>query len=216
MPIKILLVDDHRVLRDGLKNILQLEKDLQVIAEANDGITALEMARIAKPDVVIMDITMPNMNGITATGQMVKEMPWIRVIALSMHSDRHFIAMMMNAGARGYLRKDFASDEVIHAIRAVTDNRFYVSKGLIPDLPSSDFAAADVTQFLVTNLLTLKEQQVLQLVAEGRTTKEIAFKFKVSSKTIDKQRARIMEKLGLFSVAELTKYALREGLTPPE
>ena len=216
MTTRILLVDDHSVLRGGLKNILEQEPEFEVVGEASDGMAAVETARAVKPDVIIMDITMPNMNGVSATLQLVKEMPWVRVLALSMHADRHLIAKMISAGARGYLRKDFASDEMIQAIRAVTENLYYVSKGLIPNLASSTFSPADATQFLATNLLTLREQQVLQLIAEGKTTKEIAYMFNVSSKTIDKQRARMMEKLGIFSVAELTKYALREGLTRPE
>jgi len=215
MQITILLADDHEIIRNGLRSLIEKEGGLKVIGEAENGRTAIHLARELKPDVVVMDIGMPDLNGIEATRQITSEVPGVKVLALSMHTDKRFVTGMLKAGASGYMLKDGAFEELIHAIRLVASNRIYISPGigsvLVDDLrhPSQDKGPA-------LPLLTAKEREVLQLVAEGKSTKEIASQLNVSVKTAETHRQHIMEKLGIHSVAELTKYAVREGLTSLE
>ena len=215
MQIAILLADDHEIIRNGLRSLIEKEGGLKVIGEAENGRTAIHLARELKPDVVVMDIGMPDLNGIEATRQITSEVPGVKVLALSMHTDKRFVTGMLKAGASGYMLKDGAFEELIHAIRLVASNRIYLSPGigsvLVDDLrhPSQDKGPA-------LPLLTAKEREVLQLVAEGKSTKEIASQLNVSVKTAETHRQHIMEKLGIHSVAELTKYAVREGLTSLE
>lgn len=213
---RILLADDHAMMREGLRSIIEHELRFKVIAQAGDGRTAIDLARKLKPDVVIMDISMPDLNGIEATRQIVAEDPNIKIIGLSMHSDKRFIGEMLSAGASGYLLKQGAMDELQQAIQTVLSGRMYISPQI----------AAVVVQDYVNHLagekpgrtvdLTAKERQVLQLIAEGRSTKEIAGMLSVSIPTVETHRQHIMEKLDLHSVAELTKYAVRSGLTSLE
>jgi len=213
MSIDIVLADDHKIVRDGLRALIEQQPDMKVVAEAEEGWTTLEKARKFSPDVVIMDIGMPDLNGIDATRQILSEMPDVKVIALSMHSDRGFVADMLRAGALGYLLKDCAFEELTCAIHTVIESRIYLSPE-ITDVVVEDYvyhlSKADLSG---SSVLTPREREVLQLMSEGKTTSQIASRLNVSTKTIDTHRQQIMERLNLHSIAELTKYAIRAGLT---
>ncbi len=217
MTIRILLADDHKILRHGLRSLIEQQRDLEVIAEAEDGRTALKLAGKLSPDVVIIDIAMPYLNGIEATRMITSQKPSPRVIALSMHSDRRFVMGMFKAGASAYLLKDSAFEELIQAIHVVLENRTYLSP-LLADVVLKDyirrFPPDDAGS--VHNILSAREREVLQLIAEGKSTKQIAENLTVSVKTIETHRQQIMAKVGVRSIAELTKYAIREGLTSLE
>ena len=216
MSIRIILADDHKIVREGLRSILEKELNMKVVAQSEDGRTTVELAQSLVPDIVIMDVSMPGMNGIEATRQITANVSGVRVIALSMHSDKRYVSEMLRAGASGYLLKHSALDELGRAIQTVLANKIYVS----PEI------AGVIVQDYVKHLgaakpshpapLTTKEREVLQLIAEGRSTKEIAARLKVSIPTVETHRHHIMEKLQLHTVAELTKYAIREGLTSLE
>lgn len=213
MKIKVLLAEDHKLVREGLRALLEKEAGMDVVAEAGNGREAIQLARQLHPDVVVMDLTMPDMNGIEATRRIVAEIAEVRVLALSMHSDKRFVQEAINAGAKGYLLKDVASEELLSAVRTVASGKIYLCSkitGVIVDdykqrFPG-DFSLASVH-------LSSREREVLQLIAEGKSTKDIAFTLNVSIKTVETHRQQIMKKLKLGSVAELTKYAIREGLT---
>lgn len=211
--IKILLADDHKLLREGLRALIEEQQNMIVVAEAEDGRSAVRLAAKLAPDVIVMDISMPGLNGIDATRRIAAESPDIKVIALSMHADRNFVVEMFKAGAAGYLLKDCAFEELIHAIRAVSSQKAYLSSKL------SDTMIKDYVKLFpkknpsVFSALTTREREVLQLLAEGRSTREVAANLNVSMKTVETFRQRIMKKLDIHSVAELTKYAIRAGLT---
>ncbi len=211
--IRVLLADDHQMLRQGLRALIEKEDGMSVVAEAEDGREAVELSRELEPDVIVMDVAMPNLNGIEATRRIVDALPGAKVLALSMHSDRRFVKEMFSAGASGYLLKDSAFGELVLAIRTLADDRIYLSPG-VADAVIKDFvhrrAESDTSVF---SLLTARQREVLQLTAEGMSTREIAEQLKVSVKTVESHRAKIMEKLDVHSIAELTKYAVREGLT---
>jgi len=216
VSLKIILADDHSIMREGLRALLEKQPDIEVLAEAENGRTAVELSRDLKPDVVIIDIAMPDLNGIEATRRITTESPGVKVIALSMHSDRKFVREMLSAGASGYMLKDSAFEELDKALRTVMNNQTYLSLG-IADTVVKDYLGNLVTNESATSIaLTNKEREVLQLFAEGKTTKQIASLLFVSIKTIETHRKQIMYKLGLNSIAELTKYAIREGLTSLE
>jgi two-component system response regulator NreC len=216
MSIRILLADDHKIIREGLRSLLEKEPDLEVVAEAGNGAKTVKLARKLKPEIVIMDITMPDLNGIEATRQIIGELPNIKVIALSMHSDRRFVVGMLKAGASGYLLKDCAFDELIHTVHTVVSNRIYLSPGITDIVVNDYLRQISTTNSSVTSVLTAREREVLQLLAEGKTTKQIADHLYLSVKTIETHRRQIMFKLDIHSIAELTKYAIREGLTSLE
>ncbi len=216
MSTRIILADDHGIMREGLRALLEKQPGIEVIAEAGNGRTTVELSRELKPDVVIIDISMPDLNGIEATRQIVAESPGVKVIALSMHSDRKFVREMLSAGASGYMLKDSAFEELDKAISTVNDNQTYLSPG-VADTVVKDYLGKIVTDNSAASIaLTNREREVLQLFAEGKTTKQIASLLCVSIKTIETHRKQIMDKLGLNSIAELTKYAIREGLTSLE
>ncbi|MBN2375416.1 MAG: response regulator transcription factor [Sedimentisphaerales bacterium] len=211
--ISILLADDHKIIRDGLRALIEKQSDMEVVADADNGRSAVELATKLRPAVVVMDVSMPDLNGIEATRQILSLLPDTKIIALSMHSDRRFVTEMFKANACGYLLKDCAFEELIRAIETVVSNHTYLSPG-IADLIVEDFVHKPTgEQASVFSLLTNREREVLQLLAEGNTTKQIATECHVSVKTIETHRQHIMEKLSIHSVAELTKYAIREGLT---
>ncbi|MEA2709338.1 MAG: hypothetical protein QOF78_1939 [Phycisphaerales bacterium] len=216
MVTKILLADDHQIVREGLKSLLNSHEDMEVVGEARDGRSAVQMAKELGPDVVIMDVGMPHLNGIEATRQIMSREPDAKVVALSMHSDRRFMGEMLKAGAKGYLLKDGAFEELATAIRSVIANKVYLSPR-IANVVVDDYVRRPPGQqngeTSAFARLTPREREVLQLMAEGRATKEIAMDLKVSIKTVETHRRQIMEKLSIHSVAELTKYAIREGLT---
>jgi len=213
MGIKILLADDHKIMREGLRSLIKEQPNMTVVAEAEDGRTAMQLATKLLPDIIIMDISMPELNGIEATRQILATSPKSKVIALSMHTGRRMILEILNAGASGYLLKDCAFDEVIHAIGVVASNSKYLSPK-ITDVVVKDYVSRISKDELSTlSILTAREREVLQLLAEGKKTKDIASVLQVSIKTAEFHRQQIMEKLNIHSIAELTKFAIREGLT---
>jgi DNA-binding NarL/FixJ family response regulator len=213
MTIRILIADDHQIVRQGLRNLLEKEPDMRVVAEADDGRATVRMVREISPDVVIMDVAMPDLNGIEATRQIVAEFPKIKVIALSMYADQRFVLNMLKAGASGYLLKDCAFEELTRAIRLVMSHKTYLSSG-VTDIVVKDYTSGNNSgQPSVFSTLSPREREVLQLMAEGKSTSQIADLLHVSVKTIETHRQQVMHKLNIHSVAELTKYALREGLT---
>jgi DNA-binding NarL/FixJ family response regulator len=216
MPAKILLADDHTIIRQGLCALLEKQPDIEVVGAAEDGRKAMELVRKLRPDIVIMDISMPSLNGIDATRQIVGKLGGTKVIALSMHSSRRFVTEMLKAGASGYILKECLFNELLEAIRVVLNGGIYLSPsitGVVVDDYLKQLTTENQPQTLA---LTEREREVLQLLAEGKSTKQIALQLHVSGKTIESNRRNIMDKLGIYSVAELTKYAVREGLTPLE
>jgi DNA-binding NarL/FixJ family response regulator len=207
---KILIADDHKILREGLRSLLESKLGHEIVAEAEDGITAIELAIKLVPDVIIMDITMPELSGIEATRRITAKIERAKIIALSMHADKRFVLEMISAGASGYLLKDCAFEEVAIAIETVLNDRLYVSPGI------QNFNLIEFESQFNQSPLTIREREVLRFVAEGKSTKEIADELYTSIRTIEKHRGNIMEKLEIYSVAELTKYALREGITTLE
>ena len=213
MDIKILLADDHKITRDGLKALLESQKNMIVIGEAENGRQAVRLALDLCPDVIVMDINMPELNGIEATRQIVAELPDTKIIALSMYSDKRYVVGMLKAGVSGYLLKNCAFDELVSAISAVVANQNYMSQK-IADTVMKDYAnILESSDSSPASTLTAREREVLQLIAEGLKTKDIAARIHVSVKTVETHRQQIMRKLNAKSVAELTKIALREGLT---
>lgn len=215
MNTKIVLADNHKIVRDGLRCLFSNVPGMEVIGETGDGRAVLQLVRELSPNVVVMDISMPNLNGIEATRQITAEYPHVKVIALSMHSHRRFVFEMLKAGASGYLLKDCAFEELAAAIRAVVKGETYLSPR-IAGIVVEGFVGSLTVISPVFSLLTAREREVLQLLAEGKTTKQIASQIHVSIKTIETHRQRIMKKLNVKSVAELTKFAIREGLASLE
>jgi len=214
--ITVLLAEDHKITREGIRALLEKEPDIDVVAEADNGRKAVELAKELVPDVVIMDIAMPELNGIEATRQIVSAGTGTKIIALSMHSDKQYVLEMLRAGASGYLLKDCAQSDLARAVRTVDSNLAFFSPE-IADNVVEEYARHRAKDGIdAASILTPREREVLQLLAGGKNTKEIAMHFGVSAKTIETHRQHIMEKLGLRSLAELTKYAIREGLTDLE
>ena len=213
--IKIVLADDHKILREGICSLVKGYPDMEVIGEAADGRTVLKLVKDLSPDIVIMDITMPDLNGIDATRRITAEHPNVKVIALSMHYDKQFVSEIFKAGASGYLLKDCAFDELEHAIRIVIENKTYINPQIaslvVESLVNQSSAVNTGTQSF--SLLTEREREVLQMIADGNSTKQIASLLKVSAKTIESHRRQVMGKLNIRNVAELTKFAIREGIT---
>jgi DNA-binding NarL/FixJ family response regulator len=216
MNIRIVLADDHKIVREGLRNLIGNQKGMEVVGEAGDGREAVRLVSELAPDVVIMDVAMPGLNGIEATRQIVSKTSGPRVIALSMHSDRRFVAEMLHAGASGYLLKDCAFEEIVAAIRSVSQDKIYLSPGVSDILVRDYVRLFPATEFSPLSILTPREREVLQLLAEGKSTREMASSLEVSVKTVETFRQQLMDKLDIHTVAELTKYAIREGLTALE
>jgi DNA-binding NarL/FixJ family response regulator len=213
MSLKILIADDHTIVRAGLRALLEKETDMVVVAEADSGSAALQLARECRPDVVVMDITMPDMNGIDATRRISAELDDVRILALSMEADRRFVVEVLKAGANGYLLKDCAFGELAKAIRAVANGQTYLVPRIIELVIKDYLQQVPVDGAGSHAQLTTRERELLKLIASGKNTKEIASVLQVSPKTIENQRQAIMKKLDLYSIAELTKYAVREGLS---
>ena len=214
MTIRVLLADDHKIVREGLRSLLEKEPDIDVIAMADNGRMAVQLAGKLMPDVAVIDIAMPEMNGIEATRRILGDNPEIKVLTLSMHSARRFVTEALAAGAKGYLLKDCASEELVRAIRIVAANETYLSPKVAEMIVKDYMKRLPESMLPADSLLSTREREVLQLIAEGRCTKEIAFTLGISVKTAETHRQQIMKKLNLHSVAELTRYAIREGLTP--
>ena len=216
MAIKVILADDHNIVRDGLKALLEKQPQVTVIGEASNGREVVELVRKLQPDVVILDIGMPDLNGIEATRQISSESPAVKVLALSMHADRRFVTRMLGAGAAGYLLKDCAFEELAKALQTVMSEQIYLSPNITSQVVKEYIRRYTVGDAHDGPLLTPRECEVIQLLAEGRTTKDVASQLSVSVKTVETHRSQIMQKLDIHSVAQLTKYAIREGLTSLE
>ncbi len=206
--IKILLADDHSLVRQGFKMILDAQQDMQIVGEAGNGREAVELAEKLQPDLIVMDVTMPELNGIEATRRLAQVAPRARVLALSMHKDAVYVREILRAGARGYLLKDSVDADLLAAVRSVAKGEGYLSPG-VSDAVLTDYRK-HVTDPL--DLLTSREREVLQMIAEGKTNKEIATLLNLSVYTVEAHRGRIMEKLNLHSTGELVRFALRSGL----
>ena len=213
MGTKILIADDHKIVREAVASLLNNEIGMRVVGEAQDGRLAVQLARELQPDVVVMDIAMPHLNGIEATRQIIRELPDTKVVMLSEQSDRRSVCEALRAGASGFVPKRCGFDELVTAIRNLAANHTYLSseitgvvvEGYIHHLPEQANSAYSV--------LTNREREVLQLIAEGMSTKNIAKELHLSAKTIEWHRSQLMKKVHLKSVAELVKYAITEGLT---
>ena len=216
MSIKILLADDHKITRQGLSLLINNQPDMEVVAEAANGREAVELADKLAPKVIIMDVSMPDLNGIQATRQIKAKHAGIRVIALSMHSDALFVSEMLKCGASGYLLKDCAFDELIQAIRVVFRDKTYLSPAVTGVVVDDYLHKLTNTGSSSQKTLTERESEILQLVAEGNSTKQTALKLHISTKTVETHRRQIMNKLDIFTVAELTKYAIKQGFTSLE
>ena len=213
MSIKVLIADDHQIMREGLRALLEKEPDIKVLGEAEDGRMIQRLARELLPDVIIMDVAMPDLNGIEATRQIVAEFPGVKIIALSMHDDRRFVLNMLKAGAAGYMLKDSAFTVLAKAIRVVMAGKTYLSHE-VTDIVVKDYVSSSQSgESSAFHLLSPREREVLQLLAEGKTSALIGENLHISVKTVETHRQQIMVKLKIRSVAELTKYAIREGLT---
>jgi two-component system, NarL family, response regulator NreC len=206
--IRILLADDHAVVRQGFKMILSAQPDMEIVGEAGNGREAVELAEQLRPDIVVMDVAMPELNGIEATRRLSASAPHSRVVALSMHKDSVYVRETLRAGARGYLLKDSPAPDLLAAVRAVASGEGFLSPAV------SDAVLNDYRRH-VTNpvdMLSSREREVLQMLAEGKTNKEIAGILNLSVYTVDAHRGRIMEKLNLHSINELVRFAVRNGL----
>jgi len=212
MEKKILICDDHKIFREGLKALLAAQPGVKVVGGARDGIEAVKLARELSPDIVIMDISMPGLNGIEAARKLSKVKKSARVIALSMHNDRKYVTEIFKAGARAYLLKDSAFEELMDAIKAVSCGRYFLSAGITSIVLDDYIKGPSRDPRSAFTLLSAREREVLQLLAEGLRTKEISQKLALSVKTVETHRKKIMEKLGITSIAGLTRYAVKEGL----
>ena len=217
MSIKVLIVDDHAIVRHGLSRSIQQQEDMEVVGQASDGHLAVELARELTPNVVLMDVSMPTLNGIEATRAVLRESPGSRVIALSMHSAKRYVREMFRAGASGYLLKDCEFDELVQTIRLIAEGQTYISPSISRIVVENYTHGSTLDEKeSAFSVLTQREREVLQLMAEGHSTKQIAMQLFISPKTVEAHRLRIMNKLDIDNVALLTKYAIQEGLTPPE
>ena len=216
MSTKLLLVDDHKIMRHGIRSLLEKQAGMEVLEETNNGRSAIELARALSPDVIIMDIAMHDLNGIEATRQITTELPEVKVIMLSMHSDRQMVADALQAGASGYLLKDCEFEELVRAIETVVSNRTYLSPEIADILVENFVRKSPSEESSASSVLTSREREVLQLLAEGKTTREIANTLCLSTKTVETHRRQMMEKLNIYNVANLIKFAIRKGLTSLE
>lgn len=216
MSIRIVLADDHALVRHGLSRALQQEDDMEIVGQADDGPCAVERAKELLPDIIIMDINMPNLNGIEATREIRRQVPGVRVIALSMHSAQLCIREIFRAGAFAYLLKNCEFDELTCAVRTVAEGKTYVSPSISHVVVEEVVGTEEKSKPTAFSRLTPREREILQLLAEGGTIKRIALRLHVSHKTVEAHRLRIMNKLKIDTAAQLTKYAIQEGLTSAE
>jgi len=214
MSIKILVADNHGILRQGIEALIEKHSDMEVVGQADNGLTAVEITRQLRPDVVLMDVTMPELNGIEATRQIKSELPEVKVLALSVHAKREFVLDMVRAGVSGYMLKECVLDDLVQAINAVVAGKSYLSPQIV------SIVLDGITKDDIFNIsgrscetLTPREKQILQLLTEGKSAKQIAWQTDLSVKTIEASRRQIMEKTNVDNLADLTKYAIRQGLT---
>jgi len=215
MSIRIILADDHTILRDGLKRSFEQENDIKIVGQAANGLAVVDMTRELSPDVIIMDIGMPELNGIEATRLIARDFPDVKIIGLSMHSSDKYIREMFRAGASGYLLKNSPFEEVVEAVKTVFSGQTYISPA-IGEKVIKEYTTKTPDDKSVFSVLSGREREVLQLLAEGNTTKQIGLSLHISPKTVEAHRLRIMNKLQIDNIALLTKYAIQEGLTEPE
>jgi DNA-binding NarL/FixJ family response regulator len=213
MPIRILIADDHEVVRDGVRALLEKQADMAVVGEAADGRQAAQLADDLDPDVIVMDVGMPNLNGIDATRRILSAHPRIAVVMLSMHKDESYVLRSLKAGAKGYLLKESLRSDILEAIRAVAQGRSFLTRK-ISRMMQEDYIQEMEQRGLEDSyeLLTGREREVLQLAAEGKPNKEIAGALNISLTTVETHRTHILQKLGLHSVPELILYAVRKGI----
>lgn len=216
MPIKILIADDHKIVREGLRLLIERQKNMEVVGEAENGRQAAKFAKELHPDLVIMDVAMPDSNGVESTNYIKNDYPNIKVLALSMHSDKMFVIRMLKAGASGYLLKECAFEELANAIHTVMEDNIYLSPQIAHIIVDDWIHNPIKTEPDELTSLSSREKEVLQLLAEGKSTQEIASLLYLSVKTIDSHRRNVMIKLDAKSIAELTKIAIRQGLTSLE
>ncbi len=211
--IKVLLADDHMLLIEGLRPLLDKHQNIEVIGVARDGVEAVELAHKTKPDIILLDISMPRLNGIDAARKILRDLTDTKIIILSMHADRRYIQEAIRAGACGYILKESAVKEVIRAIETVQKGELFFSHSVKDQVLQEYVELVREKESLSESPLSPREREVLQLLAEGKSTKDAAGILNVSIKTVESHRKQVMDKLGLHSIAELTKYAIREGLT---
>lgn len=213
MSIRILLADDHKIMQYGLREAISAESDMEIIATAENGCEVVELAKKLSPEIVVMDITMPKMDGIEATEIIARECPEIKIVGLSMHSATKLILGILKAGASGFLLKDCEYIELISAIRAVAKGEIYITPSLGEEIIDSIKKGLDLGYSSVFVILSARERQVAQLFAEGMTTREVGQKLLISPKTVEGHRSKIFSKLNIDNIPDLTRYAIREGLT---
>jgi DNA-binding NarL/FixJ family response regulator len=211
--VRILLADDHKLFIDGLGSLLERRTGVEVVGAARDGLTAVRLASELEPHIILMDISMPHLNGIEATRKILDENPSIKIIILSMHADRRYVVESLRAGARGYLLKDSASEELLSVMERVVAGEICLTSKMSSEIIQDYLRLVESGESNAFTVLSPREREVLQLLAEGHSTKEIAARLSVSVKTVETHRSQIMNKVDLHSVAELTKYAIREGIT---
>lgn len=211
--MRILLVDDHKIVRDGIEQLIINNSQHEVVASVSDGFEAIKQVKALEPDMVITDIAMPNMNGIEVAKAVNAFNPEIKIIALSMHSERAYVLEMLKAGVSGYLLKDVAFEELLNAIDAVNRNQIYLSASISSAIVENYVTEIRTSETSQIDSLTSREKEVLKLIADGLTTAEIAAELKISEKTVEAHRRNIMTKLNIFSIALLTKFTIKEGLT---
>jgi two-component system response regulator NreC len=214
--MRILIADDHGIVREGLRSLIEKEPDMEVVGETKDGQETVEAAKQLKPDIIIMDVSMPNLNGIEATRIIVSDNPKIKVIVLSIHVERRIVKEILSAGASGYVLKTYLFEELSRALRSVMVNGYYLSPKVTNIVVSEYLEDSARVQTGDKVNLTSREREVLQLIAEGKSSKQIALMLHVSQKTVETHRRKLLEKIEASGVAELTKYAIREGITSVE
>ena len=213
MSIRIVLADDHTIVRYGLSRAFEQETDIDVVGLAQNGLSAVRLVKELSPDAVVMDISMPDLNGIEATHQVLKILPRVKVVALSMHSSDKYVREMFRAGASAYLLKDCPFEELVEAIKTVIDGKTYVSPSISGLVINNYLGKSGEVEDSAFSVLSRREREVLQLLAEGNTTKQVGKRLHISPKTVEVHRIRIMNKLDIDNIAQLTKYAIQEGLT---
>lgn len=216
MITRVLLADDHAMIRHAISSSISRREDIEVVGQCCDGLMAVKLAAELVPDIILMDISMPYLNGFEATREILRNHPQIKIIALSMHSSKQFVTEMLKAGACGYLLKDCEFDELINAISVVASGRTYLSPSISSVIIDSFVTPQSKDSSTAFSRLSQRERQILQLLAEGNSTKQIANLLFVSPKTVEAHRLNLMNKLSIGNMAQLTKYAIQEGLTNPE
>lgn len=211
MATKILLADDHKLFIEGLAELIRKRPDIELSGQAKDGFTAVEQAEILQPDIILMDISMPELNGIKAAKQVLAKFPDTKIIMLSMYNSRELIVESLRAGAQGYILKECSSEELYEAIKTVMMGNYYIARSSLAVMVEDYLRLLKADERNTAHLLSEREREVLKLLAEGKNAKEIAYELSISKNTVDVHRRHIMEKTGCSSVAGLVRYAIREG-----